>query len=319
MRSKVKNVIKSLDHGFSHLYLKFFTEKNGLLVFLFHGLFKNEEEISLNHVSPQQSITVEQFRRFVEYYVGLGYEFVSPDDIIKGLKNSGKYVLITFDDGYFSSNLALPVLSEHSVTATFFISMNHILDNKCFWWDVLWRERIKARTPVEEILREAQNLKSRTNAEIESQLKERFGESSFAPLGDIDRPLTISEFKDLAQENTVVLGNHTMDHAILTNYSLNAAQSQIEDAQEKIFELSGIKPSIIAYPNGNYSEEIIRVSRRAGLKIGVTVEQKKNYLPVDLNGDGCMLLGRFILLGNNMRQKMESARSDVAIRRLLGR
>jgi len=44
-------------------------------------------------------VTVEHFRRFIAYYLKEGYIFISPGDILKGLKNDKKYALITFDVG----------------------------------------------------------------------------------------------------------------------------------------------------------------------------------------------------------------------------
>lgn len=52
----------------------------------------------------------------------------------KKLKN--KTVAITFDDGY-ADNLhnALPILQEHNIPATIFITAGHIGSNKPFYWD----------------------------------------------------------------------------------------------------------------------------------------------------------------------------------------
>ena len=134
--------------------------------------------------------------------------------------------------------------------------------------------------PEAEIQREVQQLKMNTNDEIEKHVINEFGESSLVPVSDLDRPLTVSEFRELAREELVNIGNHTMDHAILTNYHLREAESQITDAQNAVSEHAGTTPVVIAYPNGNYSDEIIRVSTAAGLKLGITIEAKKNIFPL---------------------------------------
>src|SRR5690348_2767117 len=46
-----------------------------LLTFLFHGVFANEQEIEQQAVDPQQRITVDHFREFVEHMLEAGYEF----------------------------------------------------------------------------------------------------------------------------------------------------------------------------------------------------------------------------------------------------
>ena len=110
--------INNLDRMFSEYSLNIYSEKKSLITILFHGLFNNDDEIKLNHVHPQQSMTVEKFRQFIEYYIKHDYIFVSPDDIQNGLDSSKNHILITFDDGYYNNNLALPILREYNIPRT---------------------------------------------------------------------------------------------------------------------------------------------------------------------------------------------------------
>lgn len=299
MKRKIISLAKLPDSILSEFYLRFFQEKNSLLIFNFHALFLKQEEIKQNLVDPQTWITVDQFQQFIEYYLEHGYKFVSPNDIINGLNNDRKYAMITFDDGYYNNKYVLPILKKYKIAALFFISTDHIKQNKCFWWDVLYRERIKSNTSKRSILREQNQLKSKKSEEIEKYLIKKFGEKALKPRGDIDRPFTSLELKDFSKEKYVFLGNHTSNHAILTNYSLNEIRSQITDAQNYIHETIGITPIAISYPNGNYSDEVIKISKEIGIKLGVTVEYKKNKLPIDNHSNKFINLGRFDLSGNN--------------------
>lgn len=314
MKKIIICTIKLVDCIFSQAYLRFFQEKNSLITFLFHALFRNEKEISLNVGHPQEGITIRQFSQFIEYYLNHRYIFISPNDILSGLNNDKKYVLISFDDGYFNNKYSLPILKEYGIPAVFFIAANHVKYNRCFWWDVLYRKRIKLGTSVKDISREQQQLMSKTNEEIERYIKDLFGEKAFKPICDIDRPFTPSELKDFSKEKYVFLGNHTSDHAILTNYSPTGIKSQILSAQNTIYDITGIKPIIISYPIGDYSNEVIRISKEIGLKLGITVDSKKNYLPIDFQGNGSMHLGRFVLGGNNdLIKQCEMFRSDIVL------
>jgi len=299
LKKNIISLAKLPDSIISKAYLKLFEEKNSLSVFLFHGLFRNEKEITLNLIDPQPWITVEQFRQFVEYYLDHDYTFVSPDDVLHGLKDDKKYVMITFDDGYFNNQYALPILKEYKIPAIFFISTSHVKHNKCFWWDVVYRERKKLGMSTKEITHEQNWLKTKTNKEIEKYLMETFGENVFKPRGDIDRPFTPSELKDFSKDNYVFLGNHTSDHAILTNYSPDEIRSQMLNAQNDIHNITGTTPIAISYPNGNYSDEIIRISKENGFKLGVTAEYRKNHLPIDCQATEHMRLGRFDLSGSD--------------------
>lgn len=314
MKKNIISLVKLPDLLISKVYLKLFQEKNSLSTFLFHGLFRNKDESSLNLVDPQLWITIEQFHQFLTYYQDHGYTFVSPDDVVHGLKEDNKYIMITFDDGYYNNRYALPILQEYNIPAVFFISTNHVIQNKCFWWDVLYRERIESSTSIKDMLREQNNLKSKTSEEIEQYLTDKFGEKAFKPKSDIDRPFTISELKDFSKEKCVFLGNHTSNHAILTNYSSNEIKSQIIDAQNVIHDITGIAPTTISYPNGNYSDEVIKISKEIGMNLGITVDYRKNNLPIDCRVNNCMHLGRFVLSsGNNIIKQCELFRSDIVL------
>jgi peptidoglycan/xylan/chitin deacetylase (PgdA/CDA1 family) len=312
MKKSLISIIDGVDKLISDNYCHFFNDKNALITFLFHGLFNDESEINRNYVDPQQGITTNMFRRFIEYYLRNGFIFVSPYDILNGLETDKNYVLITFDDGYYNNHLALSILQEYQVPAIFFISSNHVLNNKSFWWDVIYRERVKENIPLEQISKELVKLKHNKNDEIEQYLVDSFGENASTPICDVDRPFTPSELKDLSSDPLVFLGNHTGNHAILTNLSHSEIKLEIDYSQNFIFNLTGIMPIMIAYPNGNFSEEVLNISQKAGLKLGITTNPKKNLLPINLKGLHPFALNRFILWGNkNIEQQCSAFRSDI--------
>lgn len=316
-KKNISSIKYFVDHIISKIYLSIFHEKNYLIIFFFHGLFCNKEEFSLNAVDPHNVITIEQFRKFIEYYLEHNYTFISPYDILEGLNKNKKYVLITFDDGYYNNKNALPILKEYKVPAVFFISTNHVKHKKCFWWDVLFRQRIKQNISLKDIYYEKKLMKSKTNDEIEKFLINTFGEEVLKPISDLDRPFTISELKDFSKEKYVFLGNHTSDHAILTNYSLEGIKFQILNAQNEIYEFTGIKSVIISYPDGKYSDEVIRICKEIGLKLGTTVEYGKNKLPAKFNDNSSMSLKRLDFpAGKDILKSCNIFRSDVSIRTL---
>jgi len=308
----LKSIAKFTDHTLSKIHRGILGEKGALLTFLFHSIFKNEKEMSKNHANPQQNITVKKFEEFIKYYLSKGYIFVSPDDIIKGLNKDRRYILITFDDGYFNNSLILPVLKKYSVPALFFVSTDHVVNKKGFWWDVLYRKHKRGIYSDKAIVQETKKLKSMTNNKIEEYLKRKFGKDVLKPVSNIDRPFTESELKKFSKNKYVFIGNHTMDHAILTNYSSKGIEEQISGAQEALKKITGKKPSTIAYPNGNYSDEIIKIAKKCGLKLGITVDLKKNQIPIGSNN--YMKLGRFVLNGKyHIKKQCEYLRSDLTI------
>jgi len=311
MTSTIQNIMRKIDAVIARGYLSLFPERNALLCFTFHSLFRHENDIQKNLVDPIQRTTVDQFRQFVEYYLYNEYQFIGPDAVAHGLKADGKYAVITFDDGYYNNTLALPILEEYNIPATFFIASNNVRDNRCFWWDVLYRELSAAVVPREAIQREGLMQKHLRTAEIDARLSARFGPRAFIPRSDIDRPFSPSELRDFASNRHVRIGNHTAGHAILTNYALEEISAQIQSAQESLREMTGTSPIAIAYPNGEYNDEIIQTSRELGLKIGFTTRQRKITLPIEPSKMNLMTLGRFCLHGGSpILTQCRTCRSD---------
>ena len=161
---------------------------------------------------------------------------------------------------------------------------------------------------------------NKTNDEIEKYIIDKFGKRAFNPVSDIDRPFTSAELRDFSRDKYVFIGNHTNNHAILTNYMASGIKSEILDGQNNICSMTGITPNIIAYPNGDFSNEIINISKEVGLKLGVTVIPKKNYFPINpvrnfiSNGiNNLFSLNRFVLSGAKLIKQCELYRSDIQL------
>lgn len=314
MKNTLTPYIRNIDEFLSRMQVRVFKERNSLITILFHGLFNSKDEIALNHAMPQQAITTDIFRQFIEYYLAHDYKFISPPEILNGLSPDKKYILITFDDGYYNNQLALPILNEYQVPAVFFISIGHVLQSKCFWWDIIYRERLKRNNTLETIEEEILSLKEMKNQEIEHYILKNFGDNAFTPISNIDRPFTPEELHQFAKNKYVFLGNHTTNHAILTNYSLTEIKNEIMSSQQMMLDVTGSEPEIIAYPNGNFSPDMIPVLKECGLKLGVTVSSGKNLLPINIDTDDAFLLNRFTLWSNkSVSRQCELFRSDLKL------
>jgi peptidoglycan/xylan/chitin deacetylase (PgdA/CDA1 family) len=280
MVEEIRDLVRLADKMVANVYLSLMPERGALLCFLFHSLFRDEREIGLNVVNPLQRTTVADFRQFVEYYLQSDYRFAGLEDLGK-LEPGGKYAMITFDDGYFSNALARPILEEFSVPGTFFISTNHVRQNKSYWWDVLYREMKAAGASEQEMYREGVAMKKLQAHLIEEKLRQRFGERALEIRGDIDRPFSPAELREFAQSPMVTLGNHTADHAILTNYTPDGMREQISLAQEWLKDQTSKPISAIAYPDGACNKAITDLCTEMGFQVGFGVDPKKNLLPID--------------------------------------
>ena len=127
MRKLLVNKTRQTDYLFNSAYLELLGERKSLVIFLFHVIFRDENEARANIVQPPQGITLEHFSQFIEYYQSHNYVFVSPDDILDGLDSSRNYALITFDDGYAGVyEHGLRILMEYEYPSTIYLTTDAI-------------------------------------------------------------------------------------------------------------------------------------------------------------------------------------------------
>jgi peptidoglycan/xylan/chitin deacetylase (PgdA/CDA1 family) len=316
MYARLRSLLLTLDRLIARTPLVVGNEDGVLLSFLFHSLYQGSDEARSGVVDPQQEITVEMFRRFVGHFQEHSYTFVSPEDIVRGLRAGGKYILVTFDDGYYNNVRALPVMVEFGVPAVFCVSTGHVKEGKAFWWDAVHREAHKRGISTEKIDRLFISLKQVRTTEAEARLRTEFGPNALMPVSDLDRPFTPAELRDFAQNPLVSLGNHTRDHAILTNYSEAEVRAQIQSAQDDIRAMTGRTAEIIAYPNGDESQAIVDVATSVGLHLGLTVNPGRNRLPLRMDSPGAMRLKRFTLhAGSAIEAQCRMSRSGLSLYR----
>lgn len=268
----------------------------GLVVLALHSLCRSRAELHDPALAPNQNVCVEDFRALVEAMLECGYVAVTPEQVAAGLAPGGKYVLFTFDDGYFNNTLALDVLESCRVPAAFFISSNHVLEGRGFWWDVVHRELAAAGLSTSARNAQVRRFKALLPGQIERVLRARHGPAALRPRGDGDRPFAPAELADFARNRWVHLGNHTADHGILTRCTPDEARRQIEQCQAALRSITGTAPVAIAYPNGNHSPAVAAAARAAGLRIGLTVQPARNPLAA-ADDQRLMRLGRFYFHG----------------------
>lgn len=305
----IRSVVRRIDH----VITKKLGERDALIILLFHSVFLDGDEANSNTVVPNLGLRLDDFRQLMEHYHKNGYKFVSPSEMLNDLPR-GKYCLLTFDDGYYNNRRILPILESFNAPALFFVSSQHVIHNRSFWWDVVHRigsQEGKSQTEIED---ETNGFKSMRHDEIAAELSRRYGDESHKPIGDLDRPFTPRELAEFASHELVHLGNHTSDHAILTNYDSRGVRQQIRKGQDDIAQMTGVVPRIISYPNGNFSDEICHIAREEGLQMGITTLSQKNSLPLDRRGLKSMKLSRFMAKPfSSIEEQCLGHRSDLGL------
>jgi peptidoglycan/xylan/chitin deacetylase (PgdA/CDA1 family) len=286
-------------------------DRPGLLVFVFHCVFEDRAEADAGIVDPHERATREGLARMFAYFRDHGYRFVSASEIDSGLPAGGRYAHLTFDDGFANNLRLLDLLAREQVHATIFPSANHVRDGKTFWWNVVYRER-RRRGQEASVAGECAELRQMTVAEVDRHLLSEFGPNALQAVGDVDRPLTVPELREMASSPWIEIGNHTLDHAVLPLYPPAEAEAQVAGAQDWLGEVLGARPFFIAYPNGNADGGLADMALRNGLRLGVTVIPTRNELPATASTR--MRLGRFrIVFDRREHPRMRAVRSSVQL------
>lgn len=110
----------------------------------------------------------------------------------------------------------------------------------------------------------------------------------FVITDDVGRPnyLTWDQLKEMANSHTVTIANHTLSHPKLHNLGTKAEkEKEIVGANQALKYHLGIDNVWLAYPYGDYDDEVIDICKKAGIKMAVTTDAGRVHVgsePFDL-------------------------------------
>jgi peptidoglycan/xylan/chitin deacetylase (PgdA/CDA1 family) len=194
--------------------------------------------------------------------LGRRYNFISLKDFTEA-KRAGQVgklpprsLIVTFDDGISSNYQLLPIFEKHRITPTIFVCSGIVGTNRHFWF-----EDSKKRLDHE-------YLKKATNDERLGALKEiGFEEDKEF---DVRQALSKDEIQEM--KKIVDFQSHTMFHSILPRCAKERAYREIRGSKEELANNLEIKAYALAYPNGDYSPEVIGLAKEAGYECGLTID-----------------------------------------------
>jgi peptidoglycan/xylan/chitin deacetylase (PgdA/CDA1 family) len=107
-------------------------------VVTFHHIHDTADHAAYPYDPDVADATPRQFRRHLETLVRIGTP-VSMQQLLGALDGHPlppNPVMITFDDGYRSCHdVALPILREMGIPATFFIATSFVTERRLYWWE----------------------------------------------------------------------------------------------------------------------------------------------------------------------------------------
>jgi peptidoglycan/xylan/chitin deacetylase (PgdA/CDA1 family) len=212
-------------------------------------------------------------------------------------------VMVTFDDGYRSCHdVALPILQQVGVPATFFIATSYITERRLYWWErialVMSRARRDRATiaypSTLELDRREPGVRNRLNALVKTT-KSLDVERFLAELGaafDVewspeieashaDRMImTWDHIRALAKAG-MDIESHTRRHRVLQTLDPASLEDELVGSRQDLEAQLGRPVRVLAYPVGHRIVNDLRIRRAiaaAGYRVGMSNKTGVNRL-----------------------------------------
>jgi peptidoglycan/xylan/chitin deacetylase (PgdA/CDA1 family) len=246
-----------------------------------------------------QPMRPELFEKIM-HFVSKNYEVLPLTEIcLDNTVTKKKPLAITFDDGYKDYiDFALPILKKYDFPSSVFVVTDSVENNMPTWtyiMDYLFYNTRKRKLPLfnygencnsfanyswntkEEQIHYSKRFKQHLkciNDEKRNQIINHFLEN----FDDVSVPnnlmMTWDDLRFLKSEK-VEIGSHTVSHSPLATLNIEEKlENEIIKSGEIIKQKLGYFPSTISYPVGSYNERVKEISKKAGYKIGLAVNQK---------------------------------------------
>jgi len=206
---------------------------------------------------------------------------------------------LTFDDGYADGfACAAPVLEEHGVRGTFFVTTGPVGTGAPLWFDAAasawagldWRDvhaAVARCTNAAAVPAAASSspaggvgfLKTLT-ADQRRQLLAELGGAPERVSVPFDRAMTPREIADLARRGHEI-GSHSVTHPLLPCATEAEVAEELSASRRHLAGWIGAPPEGFCYPNGDHDERIIAATRRAGYAYACTTLPGRNLASQD--------------------------------------
>lgn len=303
----MKNILKSaLATAFTRtgmLSLVGHVSSQNLTILALHRVV-TEAEWSQSLYKPMM-VTEEQFDSLLDI-LRRNYHPVSLSDAVQQIKDGRKFdpgtVAITFDDGYYDVYLrAYPLLKSYGIPATMFVTTGVIDDpDHYLWWDevdyLCTTGRVDSILSCDfqsEELRRAVHYLSQMleNRSVHTEAKIR---QAFSDMPLAERTLIVRRIRKLASESgprtqlmlswdniremsdLFEIANHTLNHPMLSRLGAPEIQQELEGAKRRIESETSKACKGLAYPSGDFSDEVISIADLLGFEYAVTTRFSNN-------------------------------------------
>ncbi len=269
--------------------------ENPFVILLYHGVTREPMQHGIANCS-RKHLTAEVFARQMAQ-LEKEYTVMGLSELLKVRTNGvlpPRAVAVTFDDGFANNcTVALPILVEHKIPATFFLTSGFVDTPRIFWVDKLEYlinetelpeailpslDRTFSLRSLEEkeaALKTIKLLLKTTPGLTESVIKEMELSCEVSPRYDYEdyQTLTWNQIHQMRETGLCQFGAHTVDHPVLSHLPRREKERQIGASKAALESKLGTSVELFAYPEGetrHFDDETIELLKSAGFRHAVT-------------------------------------------------
>lgn len=243
--------------------------------------------------------TAKGFERIVKLLKLLRFRFVNLNELLAQHEEHRVkrwQVFVSFDDGWNGNLKLIPLIEKHQVPVTIFVTVDTMTSGN-FWWEPILKVK-----GYDELVR----LKKGDYDELLRQIRITSQQVALTRSA-----ITVDELRQLANNDLVTIGSHTMTHPLLDKVSPEQLMYELMESQRALSELCQKEIKAFSYPNGNFTDREVDACSRYYSLAFTTVP---DYLT---NVDNRYLLPRICLTGSFGRDLLKLARIWPLLKRLL--
>ena len=284
-----------------------------LVVLTYHRILPHSKR---RHATSRPMIlSAELFERQMAKLAGR-YRVLSLDEVLDHFRDGRPFpdhaVHVTFDDGYADNfEHALPILSRHSIPATFFLTTGPIDRGDQLWWDDLGGALLalasrppssadpaldacprRLRPVVERILTASDSpfpLIDRCTG-ILNGAGDATRRAAVAAIVALAAPyrtepparlmLTWDQVRTMQREG-MTMGGHTVNHSYLDELDDATGRFEIGHCLDRIAEETGSRPRAFSFPAGRTNDRSRAWLDQAGIALALTTQGGRNRSDAD--------------------------------------
>ncbi|MHA1334629.1 MAG: polysaccharide deacetylase family protein [Promethearchaeota archaeon] len=276
-----------------------------MIILLFHGVTKKSVTPSFRTFIPKSN-----FILILKYLKKKKYRFITLTEWVKIIKKkkkiNGKYIILTFDDGYRNViDVAYPIMQKYGAKGCIYIISKLIESEQLLWTDYIkfllkqWKnENFILKINNQEFKYSLRTKKEREYAigDIKNRIRKLTNQERLSILKDFPINNSLKNFKNISEDykllnyddldkidkNILEVGSHTRTHPNLNSITEEELYEELFISKCEL-EKKINRPIVhLCYPAGKYNSKIIQFAKKYNYLTGTTTEYGFNSIKTNL-------------------------------------